>query len=140
MALGLTQPLTEISIRNISWGGGGKGGRCVGLTTLQSYHLPVPIVLKYGNLNPLEPQGPVHACNRIPLPLPFFTCGSASWRPSVYPNASPFLFILVTFNRFALTRLTVDVDLPPNLRTGHFIVAPCSLIFIQFIHQQVRIY
>ena len=32
MALGLTQPLTEMSTRNISCGG--KGGRCVGLTTL----------------------------------------------------------------------------------------------------------
>jgi hypothetical protein len=32
MALGLTQPLTEMSIRNISWGC--KGGRCVRLTTL----------------------------------------------------------------------------------------------------------
>jgi len=32
MALGLTQPLTEMSIRNIS--SGGKGGRCVGLRTL----------------------------------------------------------------------------------------------------------
>jgi hypothetical protein len=31
MALGLPQPLTEMSTRNISWG---KGGRCVGLTTL----------------------------------------------------------------------------------------------------------
>ena len=31
MALGLNQPLTEISTRNISWG---KGGRYVGLTTL----------------------------------------------------------------------------------------------------------
>jgi len=31
VALGLTQPLTEISTRNISWG---KGGRCVKLTTL----------------------------------------------------------------------------------------------------------
>jgi hypothetical protein len=31
MALGSTQPLTEVSYRNISWG---KGGRCVGLTTL----------------------------------------------------------------------------------------------------------
>ena len=29
-ALGYTQPLTEISARNISWGG--KGGRCGGLT------------------------------------------------------------------------------------------------------------
>jgi len=35
MALGLTQPLTELSTRNISWGG--KGGRCIELTNL---HLP----------------------------------------------------------------------------------------------------
>jgi hypothetical protein len=34
MALGMTQPLREVSTRNISWGEGGKGGRCVGLTTL----------------------------------------------------------------------------------------------------------
>ena len=32
MTLGLTQPLTEMSTRNISWGV--KGGRSVGLTTL----------------------------------------------------------------------------------------------------------
>jgi len=32
MVLGLTQPLTEMSTRNISWGD--KGGRCVGLKTL----------------------------------------------------------------------------------------------------------
>jgi len=32
MALGLTQPLTEMSTRNIS--SGGKGGRCVRLTPL----------------------------------------------------------------------------------------------------------
>jgi hypothetical protein len=31
MALRSTQPLTEMSTRNIYWG---KGGRCVGLTTL----------------------------------------------------------------------------------------------------------
>ena len=31
MALGSTQPLTEMSTRNVSWG---KGGRCVGLRTL----------------------------------------------------------------------------------------------------------
>jgi hypothetical protein len=37
MALGSTQSLTEISTGNISWGrGGGKGGRCVKLTTLPS--------------------------------------------------------------------------------------------------------
>ena len=33
MTLRSTQPLQEMSTRNISWGGG-KGGRCVGLTTL----------------------------------------------------------------------------------------------------------
>jgi hypothetical protein len=32
MALGSTQPLTEMSTRSISWGD--KDGRCVGLTTL----------------------------------------------------------------------------------------------------------
>jgi len=32
MALGSTQTLTEMSTRSISWGG--KGGRCVRLTTL----------------------------------------------------------------------------------------------------------
>jgi len=32
MALGLTQPLTEMSTKNVSWGG--KSGWCVGLTTL----------------------------------------------------------------------------------------------------------
>jgi hypothetical protein len=31
MALELTQPLAEMSTKNIFWGG--KGGRCVGLTT-----------------------------------------------------------------------------------------------------------
>jgi len=34
MALGSTQSLTEMSTRNISWGG--KGSRCLGLTTLRA--------------------------------------------------------------------------------------------------------
>jgi hypothetical protein len=38
MALGSTQPLTEMSTRNIFWGGGrGKGGRCPGLTTFTTF-------------------------------------------------------------------------------------------------------
>jgi len=45
---------------------GGKGGRCVGLTTLP----PSWVVLKSGSLNLLEPSGPVQACNGIALPLP----------------------------------------------------------------------
>jgi hypothetical protein len=65
MVRGLTQLLTEMSTRYISWG---KGGRCVGLTTLPT---SMQIVLKYGSLNLLEPSGPVQACNRIALPLPY---------------------------------------------------------------------
>ena len=63
MALGSTQPLTEMSPRNISWG---KDGRCVGLTTLP---LRVPIVLKSGSLKLLEPSGPVQICNGIAVPF-----------------------------------------------------------------------
>ena len=48
---------------------GGKGGRCVGLTTLAPSC--VPIVLKSGNLKLLEPSGPVQACNGVALPLPY---------------------------------------------------------------------
>ena len=33
----------------------------------------MPIVLKSGNLNLLEPSGPVQACNGIALPLPIYT-------------------------------------------------------------------
>jgi len=45
---------------------GGKGGRCVRLTT---YHLHVLIVKKSGGLNILEPCGPVQACNGTALPF-----------------------------------------------------------------------
>jgi len=60
MALGLTQPLTEKSTRNISLGG--KGSQYVGLTTLP------PSCANC--LEIWEPQ-PVQACNGIALPLPF---------------------------------------------------------------------
>ena len=35
----------------------------------QPYHLHVPIVLKYGSLNLLEPSGPLQSCNGTALPL-----------------------------------------------------------------------
>ena len=61
MALGSTQPLTEMSTRCISWG---KGGRCVKLTTLPP---SCAVVMKSGNLNFLEPSGPLQACNGTAL-------------------------------------------------------------------------
>ena len=52
MALGSTQPLTEMSTRSISsWG---KGGRCVRLTT---YHHPVPLSRNLGTLTSRNPLG-----------------------------------------------------------------------------------
>jgi hypothetical protein len=63
MALWPTQPLTEMSTRSISWG---KCGRCVRLTTLPP---SCAAVKKSGNLNSLEPSGPLQACNGTALPL-----------------------------------------------------------------------
>ena len=69
MALGSTQPLTEMCTSCISWG---KGGRYVRLTTLPP---SCAVVMKSGNLNFLEPSGPLQACNgsALPLPLPLYT-------------------------------------------------------------------
>jgi hypothetical protein len=54
MALGSTQPLTEMSTRNISWGG--KGGRCIGLTTLP------PACADFLEIWELQPPGTLRAC------------------------------------------------------------------------------
>ena len=64
MALGSTQPLTEMSTRCISWG---KGGRCVRLRTLPPSCV---IIMKSGTLtswNPLDYSRPVMGllCNII---------------------------------------------------------------------------
>ena len=64
VVLGLTQPLTEMSTRNISC-----GVKPAGAYGWQHYYLPVPIALKTGSFNLLEPSGPVQACNGIALPL-----------------------------------------------------------------------
>ena len=45
---------------------GGKGGRCIRLTTLPP---SCAVVLKSGNLNFLEPSGPLQACNGTALPF-----------------------------------------------------------------------
>ena len=63
MAPGLTQPPTEMSTRNISWG---KGGRCLGLTTL------TPSCIDCLEIWETQPPGALRAypaCNGIALPL-----------------------------------------------------------------------
>jgi len=64
MALGLTQLLTKMSTRNISW-----GVEAAGAQGWQPYHLHVQIILKSGTLNLLETLGPVQACSGIALPF-----------------------------------------------------------------------
>jgi hypothetical protein len=54
MALGLTQPLTKMSTRNISWGG--KGNWCVQLTTLP------PSCANYLEIWEPQPPGTLRAC------------------------------------------------------------------------------
>jgi hypothetical protein len=63
-ALWLTQHLTEMSTRNISW-----GVKAAAALVQQPYHLHVPVVLKFRSLNLLESSGSVQARTGIALPL-----------------------------------------------------------------------
>jgi hypothetical protein len=63
VALGLTQPLIEMSTRNSSWEGG-KHGQCVGMKTLPP---SCTGCLESGSLKILEPYVPVQACNGTAL-------------------------------------------------------------------------
>jgi hypothetical protein len=70
MALGPTQPLREMSTRNIFWGGVGvKGGRCVGLTTLPSSSADCPEIPR-ASTSPI-PKGFVQSCKGAALPSYF---------------------------------------------------------------------
>jgi len=73
MALGSTQPLTEMSTRSIYWG---KCGRCTMLTT---YHHPTPLSRNLGKLTSWNSLGPLQACNGTVVPLRLYaTCLTAS--------------------------------------------------------------
>jgi len=65
-ALRSTQLLNRNEYQGYSLGG--KGGRCVRLTTLPP---SCAVVMKYGILNFLEPSGPLQTCNGNALPLPY---------------------------------------------------------------------
>ena len=63
MALGSTQPLSGMITKNIFW-----WVKAAGAWGWQPYHLYMPIVMKSGNLNHLEPLGPVQGRTGIALP------------------------------------------------------------------------
>jgi hypothetical protein len=60
MTLGSTQPLTEMSTKDISW-----GVKAAGSWGWETYHLYVPIVYKFWETQPLET---LRACPGIVLP------------------------------------------------------------------------
>jgi hypothetical protein len=64
IALGLTQPLTEMSTRNISW-----RVKAASAYSWHPYHLQVLNVLKSGSLTFLETSGHVQACDGTALPF-----------------------------------------------------------------------
>ena len=104
MALGSTQTPTEMNTMNIYCGG--KGGRCVGMTTLPP--LRVLSVMKHGSLGLLEPSGPVQACNGIALSLGVNNTGIEVGEGEFFwkshegrPNERSLIFLLFGTKRFA---------------------------------------
>jgi hypothetical protein len=73
MALGSTQPLTEMSTRSISWGYLQLVRRAATLPP------SCAVVKKSGNRNFLEPSGPLRACNETALPLPCSVIRQGVW-------------------------------------------------------------
>jgi hypothetical protein len=108
MALGTTQPLTQMSTRCISWG---KGGRCVRLTTLPP---SCAVVMKSGNLNFLEPSVTRQACNGTAFTfLHNFKLYTLTFRKSV--NVVCFLLGNYPGVRVIDNQFRIKVWLAPNL-------------------------
>jgi len=118
MALGSTQPLTEMSTRLFP---GGKVGRCVRLTTLPP---SCAVVMKYGNLNFLEPSGPIQACNGTALPFTshqHISVDDFGWRVNR---------IKLLISLFPQDRCILNFDLwggatPPSVRPCHRLTKDC---------------
>jgi len=102
MALGSTQPLTEMSTRSISWGG--KGGRCVRLTTLPP---SCAVVMKSGNLNFLELSGHLRPAMGLLFLQVLYTIRSLDTTPKFHTAAT---FVTVDISYITL-RYICDLSL-----------------------------
>jgi len=88
MTLVSSEPLTEMSTRNISWGVKAAGGY-----DWQPYHLYVLNVLTYLSLNLLETSESVQTCNGIALPFYYSseTSSTSVFRKMKTPNVVYYL-------------------------------------------------
>jgi hypothetical protein len=94
MSLVSTQPVVKMSTRNIP---GGKGGRCIRLTT---YHNSVPLSRNLGALNFLDPSGPARPVTGV-LYLYLYYC--VILLKTSFDQTPPLFFF-----RSALHRLTCN--------------------------------
>ena len=114
---------TNMSTRRIFW-----GVKAAGACGWQPYHLHVPIVMKFGSLNLLEPSGPVQARNGIALPFSLSTEFSAMWGASGYLKFSCFMeaeFLLPFSQKRAKNPTRVHVTLYIYV----FVFTTLSIIF-----------
>jgi len=114
---------------------GGKGGRCVRLTT---YHLHVPTVKKSWDLNLLEPFGPLQACNGTALYS--HNKGSIFYPPNdISHSLQVFQNLCVKFGQSSAT-ISVTLTFPHSQHTVYCSVSRqfnshlfCSLCFISLL-------
>ena len=118
MTLGSTQPLTEMITGAFP---GGKGGRYIRLITLPP---SCAVVMKSGNLNFLEPCGPLQASNGTALPLPFY-------HMTAYANS-----VQQCGDRQLLTRATPFCKVAST--TSYTCVSVCSSVLRAHLQLTVR--
>jgi len=99
---------------------GGKGGWCVRLTASPP---SCAVDMKSGNLNFLEPSGPLQACNRISLPYryEFPDIHNTHAHVQLYVHAS---LLLRVRTMFAAGRLFAAAP-----KSRHTLILPCSCHF-----------
>jgi hypothetical protein len=119
MVLGLTQTLTEMSIRNIS-----LGVKAAGSKGWQPYHLHVPIFLKSGSLNFLEPSGPEWDCFTFTSSFTFFTFYISTPNSRIPISTCSFHRKLCVFGKDR------DCNTEWNIYTSHRRLLPPTLAFI----------
>ena len=110
---------------------GGKGGLCVRLTTLPP---SCAVVMKSGNLNFLEPSGPLQACNGTAFTVYFLiaflisTLGVSELSAQLH-NLTILTYLLTPWGRVLLEKLTgsaASQEIPRIFGTRRFLTVLTS--------------